>query len=383
MKKQQTSEADVSFAARVKQRASKFMQQPLRHSAILALQPFFRIIQRQRLLAIPNNADKVIVMLVPGTDFIGGGILSIYAFYCATRKILGGQAKVLLGTYPNKLTSLRYRWFHNDGQLISFNLILEAIEARQAVCLHLLEYYVPHFIRELTPEQKSRLQAIKDLHINVMNQNIELMPAPEVINQLRQLTPNITITTAHSSYTTPALRQRYAAPTHLLTAWFEQQEIKPVPYAGKENIMLVSPDEQPDKQKILDKIREAFPALRLIIIKNMKYDDFKVLEAKAKWSISFGEGFDGYTVFPVLKGGVSFTVYNEDFFLPKYQAVPTFYPSYAALFENIVADMQRLDNAPAYEAYNSEVRALCQQDYSYEKYLQRVEAFYQAAYTLP
>jgi hypothetical protein len=216
-----------------------------------------------------------------------------------------------------------------------------------------------------------------------MNQNIQIMPAPETINQLRQLTSTITITTAHSSYTTPALRQLYDAPTHLLTAWFEQQEIKRVPYSEKENIMMVSPDEHPDKQKILDVIRKAFPALELIIIKNMKYDDFKLLEAKAKWSISFGEGFDGYTVFPILKGGVSFTVYNEDFFLPKYQVVPTFYSSYEALYENIVADMQRLDNAPAYEAYNSEVYALCQQDHSYEKYLRRVEKFYQKEYTLP
>ena len=209
------------------------------------------------------------------------------------------------------------------------------------------------------------------------------MPAPEVIDQLRQLTTHITITTAHSSYTTPALRQLYDAPTHLLTAWFEQQEIKTLPYGDKENIMIVSPDEHPDKGKILTAIRKAFPQLKLIIIENMKYDNFKLLEAKAKWSISFGEGFDGYTIFPVLKGGVSFTVYNEDFFLPKYQVVPTFYSSYEVLYQNIVADMQRLDNALAYEAYNSEVRALCQQDHSYEKYLRRVEEFYQEAYTLP
>lgn len=380
---QKANASDVSLVARVRQQAAKFMKQPLRNSAILALQPYFQIIQRQRLLALSTNTAKVVVMLVPGTDSISGGILSIYAFYCATRKVLGAGATVLLGTYPNKLTSLRYRWFRNEGQLINFNLILDSFESNQAVCLHLLEYYVPYFLQELTAKQKSKLQAMENLHINVMNQNIQIMPAPEIINQLRQLTPHLTITTAHSSYTTPELRQLYGAPTHLLSAWFEQQEIEKVPYSGKQDILIVSPDEHPDKQKILAKIRQAFPALQLIVVKNMKYDDFKLLEAKAKWAISFGEGFDGYTIFPVLKGGVSFTVYNEDFFLPKYQAVPTFYPSYEALYESIVADMQRLDNAPAYEAYNSEVAALCQQDHSYEKYLQRVKEFYQEDYTLP
>ena len=380
---QKATESDSSMVARIQRQAAKFMKQPLRNSAILALQPYFRIIQRKRLRALPTTADKVVVMLVPGTDSISGGILSIYAFYCATRNLLGAGATVLLGTYPNKLTSLRYRWFRNEGQLINFNLILNSFEPHQSVCLHLLEYYVPYFLQELTPKQKSKLQAMQDLHINVMNQNIQIMPAPEVINQLRQLTPRLTITTAHSSYTTPALRQLYGAPTHLLSAWFEQQEIKKVPYSEKQDILIVSPDEHPDKQKILDRIRQAFPALQLIVIKNMKYDDFKLLEAKAKWAISFGEGFDGYTIFPVLKGGVSFTVYNEDFFLPKYRAVPTFYSSYKALYESIVADMQRLDNAPAYEAYNREVAALCQQDHSYEKYLQRVKEFYQEDYTLP
>lgn len=374
---------ESSFAAQVKQRATKFLRQPLRMAAIVALQPYFQLLQRRRLQAVPPNASRVVVMLVPGTDSISGGILSIYAFYCATRALLGASATVLLGTYPNKLTSLRYRWFRNDGQLIRFNLILDTIRPQQAVCLHLLEYYVPYFLRELTPKQISRLQGLQNLHINVMNQNIQLMPAPEVIEQLRQLTPHLTITTAHSSYTTPALRQLYNAPTHLLSAWFEQQEIETVPYRGKENIMMVSPDAHPDKAKILARIRQAFPALQLIVIQNMKYDDFKALEAKAKWSISFGEGFDGYTIFPVLKGGVSFTVYNEDFFLPKYQVVPTFYASYEVLYENIVADMQRLDQESAYEAYNSEVATLCRPDHSYEKYLQRVEAFYRQQYTLP
>lgn len=374
---------EVSLPARIKQRAAKFLQQPLRNAALVALQPYFHLVQRRRVQAMSPNAPQVVVMLVPGTDSISGGILSIYAFYCATRTLLGSQANVLLGTYPNKVTSLRYRWFRNDGQLIRFNLILDAIQPQQTVCLHLLEYYVPYFLRELTAKQISKLHALKNLHINVMNQNIQLMPAPEVIQQLRQLTPHLTITTAHSSYTTPALRQLYDAPTHLLSAWFEQQEIEKVPYQGKENIMMVSPDAHPDKAKILARIRQAFPALQLIVIQNMKYDDFKVLEAKAKWSISFGEGFDGYTIFPVLKGGVSFTVYNEDFFLPKYRVVPTFYSSYEALYEHIVADMQRLDHAPAYEAYNEEVAALCRPDHSYEKYVQRVEAFYRQAYTLP
>jgi hypothetical protein len=251
------------------------------------------------------------------------------------------------------------------------------------MCVHMPEYYAAHFLRELSAAQRARLRHMKGLHLNVMNQNVQLMPPVEVLDNLGQLTDNVTITTAHISYTTPELRQHYKRPTHLLTAWFEQQEVEKVPYSRKENILIVSPDEHPAKEKILAAIRRAFPALKLIIIRNMKYDDYKLLEAKAKWSISFGEGFDGYTVFPVLKGGVTFSVYNEDFFLPKYKAVPTFYSSYEALSENIVADMRRLDNAAAYEAYNNEMYALCHQDYSYASYLRRVKQFYQGNYSLP
>ncbi len=373
----------LRLAQQLRQQAARFMKQPLRNAFRLVQQPYFQAAQRKRLRSMPEHGDKVIVMLVPGADSIGGGILSIYAFYCATRKVLGERARVLLGTYPNKLTALRYHWFRNDGSLIRFNLILDNLKNNQVVYLHLAEYYAALFLQELTASQRNKLQSIQNLHINVMNQNIQLMPPPAVIYKLRQLTPNITITTAHSSYTTPELRQLYGAPTHLLTAWFEQQEVKKVPYKEKGNIMIVSPDEHPDKEKILAAISTAFPKLELIIIRNMKYDDYKLLEAKAKWSISFGEGFDGYTVFPVLKGGVTFSVYNEDFFLPKYRAIPTFYSSYEVLYESIIADMQRLDGAEAYEAYNSEMYALCHEDYSYEKYLWRVHKFYQGNYTLP
>lgn len=83
---------ESSFAAQVKQRATTFLRQPLRMAAIVALQPYFQLLQRRRLQAVPTNAPRVVIMLVPGTDSISGGILSIYAFYCATRALLGAGA---------------------------------------------------------------------------------------------------------------------------------------------------------------------------------------------------------------------------------------------------------------------------------------------------
>ncbi|HEX8348586.1 MAG TPA: hypothetical protein VF598_01370, partial [Hymenobacter sp.] len=62
----------------------------------LLKQPFYRRRQLEYLSSLPKNADNITVMLVPGTDLISGGILSVFSFYYATQKAHGAQAHVLM-----------------------------------------------------------------------------------------------------------------------------------------------------------------------------------------------------------------------------------------------------------------------------------------------
>lgn len=344
----------------------------------LALRLYQRRLLNQRFAS--ETTPDLIIMLISGEGIVSGGILSIYSFYYVTKKLFPTKT-VLICTFPNRNTSLRYKWFANEVDLIDFNLVLSSKKHFKNVLLHLPEYYAQEFLESLTPLQKEQLKNLAPLHINVMNQNAELMPSPVVMSKYKWFTSNVTITTAHERYTTAQQRADYGMPMHLLSAWFEQNELVVRPYAEKKNILIVSPDEHPMKATILADLQEALPEVEQIVIRNMKYDDYKQLEALAKWSISFGEGFDGYTIFPVLKGGISFAVYNEIFFDDKYQQFETFYPSYEAMSQQLVQDIKRLDNKQAYENYSQVLRKQLEQDYSYSLYEGRVSKFYSQEYT--
>ncbi|WP_223650903.1 hypothetical protein [Hymenobacter psoromatis] len=232
----------------------------------------------------------------------------------------------------------------------------------------------------MTTKQIDKLKAVRNLQINVMNQNNELMPTVTVFDNLKKLTNTVTITAAHKQYANKKLSQKYQVPVHYLSAWFEQNSLLVEHYSKKKDILIVSPDEHPRKTAILNKIKYNLPHIKQVIVKGMQYDDYKLLEKQAKWSLSFGEGFDGYTIFPVLKGGISFAVYNETFFDSAYEKFPNFYKSYDEMEKTIVEDIMRYDNMLNYSEYNNILRSRLEQDYSYQAYTSRVKDFYNKHY---
>src|SRR5712671_377882 len=120
-------------------------------------------------------------------------------------------------------------------------------------------------------------------------------------------------------------------------------------YRDKEPLLIVSPDPQPLKEKVLHRIAQACPDLTIRIIENLSYGDYRKLARRAKWSLTFGEGLDGYFLEPVFSGGVSFAVFNDRFFTPPFSHLETLYQSWEALMEEMAADIKRLDEPVAYD----------------------------------
>lgn len=113
----------------------------------------------------------------------------------------------------------------------------------------------------------SYLSALPDLQINILNQNIELMPDVHVINELKKFTVNITCTTAHERYTTRELREAIGIPLHKFSTFISPEQYKSLDYIHKENLMVVSPDDHPLKSNIIDLIKEIFLLLTLSLFK--------------------------------------------------------------------------------------------------------------------
>lgn len=327
---------------------------------------------------------KLILFLVPGEEFLSGGILSIFYLYRLSRNmaaIHGGN--VLMCSFPGEASSaFRYRNFKNNVLIYPFEIVLQAFDGASEILLHVPEYALKKILSKLGRKTLCDLRSRHGLKINILNQNILMMPEVGFIQWLTDICPDLTCTTAHPRYSTSEQRQYWGVPLHHLPAWFGP-DAPSLPFETKRDLMLVSPDMNPNKERILNIISKALPQLELRVIQNIPFEDYLKLERKAKWSLTFGEGMDAYFSGVFLRGGIGFAVFNEDFFTPEYQRMHTVYPSFAAMQSSIVEDIKLLDSKSAMEAYNSQVRPVIAGIWGPDKTKDSLERFYRCQFTYP
>jgi hypothetical protein len=192
---------------------------------------------------------------------------------------------------------------------------------------------------------------------------------------------NLMLSTAHESYANKDTSDFLEGDVHCLGGpGFPP--LKP-DFFSKKNIMIVSPDEHPYKAEVLKKIKEAFPALKLVEIKNMKYKKFLYFTRVAKWSITFGEGLDAYLVYPILKGAIGFAVYNEEFFTKDYLDMESVFSDYESMADSLCQQMKKLDNQLAYESLSASLqRVLANKGMNPDGYHKNVIRFYKGEYDI-
>jgi hypothetical protein len=137
------------------------------------------------------------------------------------------------------------------------------------------------------------------------------------------------------------------------------------------------------RTRILFPFAQACPDLIIKTIENLSYADYRELARRAKWSLTFGEGLDGYFIEPVFSGGVSFAVFNDRFFTPAFSNLETLYQSWEVLMEKMTADMKRLDEPAAYNRCWRQTYDLLSSLYSTETFRENLRRFYRGDYTFP
>jgi hypothetical protein len=158
-----------------------------------------------------------------------------------------------------------------------------------------------------------------------MLQNIDLAQGQN-IDELRRF-GYVTVTTAHDAYSNKVTRETLGVPLHKLSVFMGPELFKRSLYPDKKPILVVSHDAHPLKEDVLGLIARAHPQLEIRIVQNMSYEEYKALILEAKWSLTFGEGLDGYFVEPIFSGGNFFAVFNDRFFTPAFAELETVYPS--------------------------------------------------------
>lgn len=326
-----------------------------------------------------THKDKhLIIFLIPPKKIINGGVMSIFSLCKESRRFYNiHHSDVILSVYPGYKSYRKNDLFENDEYIYSFKEALKTHNTRD-ITLHIPEYA----LKELVPKFESSEYKDINFTINILNQNIKMMPDLNVTSSLFGISKNITQTIAHNRYASQAIADHYAIPTHLLSVYLDQHQYKQVPYSNKHNTILFSPDGNIHKDNILSIVREKLPQYDLVEINNLTYDQYKQAIASAKFVITFGEGFDGYLIESSMSGTISMAVYNDDFFpSPDYKNVPGIYASYDAMTSAIVEDIVLYDDADTYTKTSTRLLNRLTQIYRYDKYITNLKKFYEGHYS--
>jgi hypothetical protein len=335
----------------------------------------------------PADARKIIIFFLDGVDLktgkenVSGGLLSIHSIFEETIKIKEvHDAEALLCTMKNTNLFFKFSTFDSPYRVFHYEQLEKYFKKAEKIIAHVPEYLVEYFLYQLKSGRLDYLIS-RQLHVNILNQNIQLMPSVEIVRQLRQCVIKVTQTTAHERYATESNRKRYDIPLHHFSTFIAPERYKFVTYNDKINRIAFSPDNPEKNAIVIDKLKKELPGYEIVIIGGFTYEQFKEFISKTKFTFTFGEGLDGYYCETVLTGGVCMAVYNEEFFTPDFKMLETVHKSFDELVAGCVSQIQRLDQSENFTRYNRMQFDLLTDHYKFSEYQDNIRKFYLEEYT--
>lgn len=329
---------------------------------------------------MPKN-NRLIVFFIPTQKLVNGGILSIFSICKESRKFNDiHKADVVLSTYPGNKSYKKNDLFENDETIYDFEELVNRGKP-EFLQLHIPEYASGEVYEGLKAHHKY-LKDIPDLRINIMNQNILYMPKATDVANWYTLTTKVTQTTAHNKYSTQQIANTYNLPTRHLSTFVDHHQYKWTPYENKKAIIALSNDVTEKREQIVAKLKKHLPSFTIKTIENMKFEEYKLFISSAKFTITFGEGFDGYYVEGFFTGGITLAVYNEDFFPDKkFSDFENTFKNYDDMLDNITDRIKALDNKASYEKVVTKNLDKINQLYSFSQYTENLRNFYLGKYS--
>ena len=331
------------------------------------------------------HADKIVVFVLYRKMMVNGGFISIFNIASTSREVLGDAGVVLCTGPGNPDIYARNTLFPNHEKVWRWSQVRNNSRCTvKKLTLHLPECFIGDFLNNLSRLDKRFLKSVPDLRINILNQNIWLMPERDDFIGLYDYTENVTQTTAHSKYNSQEMCDHYRIPTMRIGGGISYDAFLKLPFEKKEPIIAYSPDMHPMRESILEVLKAAFPMYKFVEIRDMTFLEYMDLITQVMIVITFGEGMDGYFVQPVMVKTVSFAVFNDDFF-PSDQdwlALPTVFGSYDDMLENIVPRVEQvIGSSEVYNSYIDKTRSFIERvRMTKEEFQDNVRRFYEGKF---
>ena len=351
-------------------------KQVKKDTAALAAYGEAAVLARAQDFLFPADAMKskrLMVMVVPEHNDMSGGIYSFFSIanqMHAMKRVHGYDVLVMTRPSETGNTYVRLSAFRNAETVYRFEQIVLCDKVEE-LYIHIPEYAARHFYDLLSPELLKYLKSRKKLYINIMNQNIKLMPEASALKNLRGLATEISQSVAHHAYFGQEFADRYNLPTLLLPAYTDLSPYPGSTFEEKRKLIIYSLDEAPHRKACLAILEREFSDYELVEIRGMSFDRYMQLATDCQFSISFGEGFDGYIAQPIQQGGIGLTVYREEFF-PSEEFLKYFniFASEEEMVSELALRMRRLSADPKlYKSLNKAFKAEHDKLYSFGDYV--------------
>lgn len=336
-----------------------------------------QILQDQNFPASLTIAKKVLVIVIPEHNAMSGGIYSFFSIANAAYQLRHKHDyEVVVMTRPNSAHETYYRQtnFRNSTDVFRFEQITRCKNA-ETVYIHIPEYAASSFVGGLDETTLEFLQTRKTLYVNILNQKTDIMPDAEDLEDLRSLSHELTQSVAHHAYFGQSYANRYDMPLLLLPAYTDLSNYPAISQAEKQKLIIYSLDESIWKASALSQLERHLPDYELREIRGITFDEYMHLATSCRYSITFGEGFDGYLAQPIYQGGVGFAVYNDEFFpSDELKGFENIFASGDDFIINIVETINQMDADPDfYERTNKRMMNVYDALYSRDDYIARVQ----------
>ena len=321
-----------------------------------------------------SSYDSLVIFFVPGFDIVSGGVMSIISLASETKKIFSGsKTGVFVCVIPYHPPLSRFTKFENNQVIVNYSNLLSRCTNLKAMLLHIPEIHTQYVAKN---RHKLFGRFGGQLYLNILLQNIDVAPRPIFVDSLK-LYGSVTITTAHKAYSGEDTKRRYGCPVHHLSVWISPEKYNYKEFGEKRPLIIVSPDDHELRDVILNKIQAELPQFEFAVIKNMTYSEYLKIISEARFSLTFGEGLDGYFAEPVFSGGIGSAVYNSQFFDEEYKDLPFVYASWEKLAHNFSADiLQASLNPDEYKVAHKAQFDILAGNYSYDNYQRNIISYY-------
>lgn len=321
------------------------------------------------------TVKRLVVFLIPPEKIVNGGIMSIFSLCKESRAFLPKETISAVCVFPGKTSYRANDLFENNEYIYEFSELFAKYPSATSLLLQIPEYS----IKEISLELPSHIPKNIDVSINVLNQNIDMMPSISTFANLLISSHTITQSTAHAKYATRELARKFSTPLMHLSVFIDKEQYKKISYSDKDKVILYSPDGHQSKTLILKSLQESLPDYTIKEIKNLTYTEYKAAIQKSRYVITFGEGLDGYLIESCFSGSVAFSVYNERFFPSKdFAKIGGIYNTYDEMAEKIASDIISMDtNQSLYRKNQMNMEHVLEAIYDKRIYLANLKRFYE------